>query len=307
MSSPKMHKDELSIDETLVSSLIASQFPDWSDLLLTSVPSAGTDNALFRLGSNMVVRLPRMKSAAGQVTKDFKWLPKLAPQLPLPVSTPLVLGKPTDALPWNWTVCKWLPGETPIVGEITDEERLAVSLANFVQSLQKIDPLNGPRPGAHNFGRGVPLLKRDAYVRAALAELDDLIDVAAATKEWEVSLAAATWPKDRVWVHGDLQAGNLLLSKGRLSAVIDFGGLGVGDPAVDLLPAWNMFGGSARHTYRKALGVDEATWTRGRGWALSVALIALPYYYKSNPEIVASSLHVIGELLKTREDHSHSS
>lgn len=295
-----MHKDELSIDEALIGNLIASQFPEWSGLPLVPVSSAGTDNALFRLGKDMVVRLPRMKSAAGQAAKDFKWLPKLAPSLPLAISMPLALGKPTNTLPWNWTVCNWLPGETPNVGDIMDEIRLAISLAEFTRALQKIDSTQGPPPGAHNFGRGVPLVKRDSYVRTALAELHNIIDVEEAAKEWDTALAAATWSKDPVWIHGDLQAGNILLNNERLSAVIDFGGLGVGDPAVDLLPAWNMFGEEARQTYRDTLEVDDDTWARGRGWALSVALIALPYYYNSNPTIVASSLHVIQEVLNTQ-------
>lgn len=300
MTTGKMHKDELTIDEALVGDLIASQFPDWSDLPLTRVPSAGTDNALYQLGNDMVVRLPRMRSAARQATKDFEWLPELAPSLPLAIPSPLALGKPTEGLPWNWTICNWLPGAPPTVGKIVDEVRLAAALAGFVQALHRIDPTGGPRPGAHNFGRGVPLEKRDTYVRAALSELTGIIDVDAATAEWEVALSAPVWSGPPVWIHGDLQAGNLLIHKGRLGAVIDFGGLGVGDPAVDLLPAWNLFGEDARQIYRNTLNVDEATWARGRGWALSVALIALPYYLKTNPAIVASSLHVIKELLKTR-------
>lgn len=300
MSPAKMHKDEAEIDESLVQRLLTSQFPDWADLAITRVASAGTDNALYRLGQEMVVRLPRMKSAAGQATKDFEWLPKLAPHLPLAISSPFALGNPVEGLPWNWTICNWLPGTPPIVGEIADETGLATSLAGFVQALHRIDPTGGPRPGIHNFGRGVPLAKRDTYVRRALTELTGIIDVKAATVEWEMALSAPVWPEEPVWIHGDLQAGNLLVREGKLAAVIDFGGLGIGDPAVDLLPAWNLFGPEARKVFRDTLEVDDATWARGRGWALSVALIALPYYLKTNPEIVASSHHVIEELLKTR-------
>jgi len=300
MSADKMHKDEASIDSTLVQKLVASQFPEWADLTITPVPSAGTDNALYRLGQDMVVRLPRMKRAAGQATKDFEWLPKLAPHLPLAISSPLALGDPVEDVPWNWTICNWLPGVPPTVGEIADEIQLAATLAGFVQTLHQIDATSGPRPGIHNFGRGVPLAKRDSYVRAALTELTGIIDVEAATTEWEAALEAPIWANAPVWVHGDLQAGNILLRDGQLEAVIDFGGLGVGDPAVDLLPAWNLFGQEAREVYRNTLEVDDATWARGRGWALSVALIALPYYLKTNPEIVASSHHVIEELLKSR-------
>lgn len=183
---------------------------------------------------------------------------------------------------------------------MADETALAVTLGNFVKALHQIDPTGGPPPGVHNFGRGVPLEKRDKFVRAALLDLKGLIDVTAATAEWETALETPAWAAPPVWVHGDLQAGNMLLREGQLVAIIDFGGLGVGDPAVDLLPAWNLFGQEAREVYRDTLDVDDATWARGRGWALSVALIALPYYLKTNPEIVASSHHVIEELLKTR-------
>ncbi len=300
MSPAKMHKDEVEIDENLVQHLLASQFPDWADFAITRLPSAGTDNALYRLGPEMLVRLPRMKNAAGQAKKEFEWLPRLAPRLPIPIPTPLALGVPTEELPWNWTICKWLPGTPPNVGEIADEKRLAAALARFVQALHRVDQMDGPHPGAHNFGRGVPLAKRDAYVRTALTELTGIIDVEAAAIEWEIAMSMPVWPEEPVWIHGDLQAGNLLVRDGQLTAIIDFGGLGVGDPAVDLLPAWNLFGQQAREVYRNTLKVDEATWGRGRGWALSVALIALPYYYETNPTIVTSSLHVIEELLKTR-------
>ncbi len=296
-----MHKDEADIDEGLVRRLLTSQFPDWAGLPRRRVPSAGTDNALYRLGENMAVRLPRRKSAATQAKKEFDWLPRLAPHLPIPVPTPLTLGEPTEELPWSWTICEWLPGTPPTVGEIADEDRLAAALAHFVQALHRIDAMGGPRPGAHNFGRGVPLATRDTYVRTALTELAGIIDINSARVEWENALAAPNWSEEPVWIHGDLQAGNLLLAGDELSAVIDFGGLGIGDPAVDLLPAWNLFGEEARHTYRETLQVDNATWARGRGWALSVALIALPYYYETNPAIVASSLHVIEELLKTQK------
>ncbi len=300
MSPAKMHKDEAEIDEDLVHQLLSSQFPEWADLTITRVPSAGTDNALYRLGQDMVVRLPRMKNAAGQATKDFEWLPKLAPLLPLAVPAPLALGEPIEELPWNWTVCEWLPGEPPAIGDIADAAGLAVTLAGFVQALHRIDPVGGPRPSIHNFGRGVPLAKRDSYVRTALTELTGIIDVEAATAEWEIALSTPVWPGEPVWIHGDLQAGNMLVQEDQLTSIIDFGGLGVGDPAVDLLPAWNLFDHVAREIYRDTLKVDDATWARGRGWALSVALIALPYYLHTNAEIVANSHHVIEELLKTR-------
>ncbi|RKN44907.1 aminoglycoside phosphotransferase family protein [Streptomyces hoynatensis] len=297
MTAGKLHANEIDIDVALVGDLVAAQFPQWAGLPLKPVPSAGTDNAIYRLGQDMAVRLPRIPGAAGQVDKEQTWLPRLAPGLPLQIPLPLGKGKPGGGYPWNWSVYRWLEGENATLDNVTGRQEVARDLAGFITALGRADASGGPAPGHHNFFRGVPLADRDANVRRALADLEGVIDTAAATAAWESALAAPAWSGPGVWVHGDLSAGNLLVREGRLSAVIDFGGLGVGDPACDLLIAWEYFTGDSRDAFRAALGADEATWARGRGWALSVALIALPYYLHSSPVITRRARHMIGEVL----------
>jgi aminoglycoside phosphotransferase (APT) family kinase protein len=290
-----MHDDEVSASIELVGQLLADQFPQWADLPIAPVRSAGTDHAIYRLGEGMSVRLPLRPSAAGQVDKEQLWLPRLAPHLPCPVSRPLGLGAPGHGYPWKWSVCAWLLGDNPTAGD--DATGWVADLARFVDALHAIDLTGGPPPGRHNFGRGVPLALRDAMTRQAIAESKDLIDTEAATAAWEADLAAPAWSAAPVWIHGDLCPGNLLVAEGRLAAVIDFGGLAVGDPACDLIVAWNLLTGPSRETYRAALGVDEASWARGRGWALSVALLQLPYYVHSNPVLAANSRLTIAAVL----------
>jgi Predicted aminoglycoside phosphotransferase len=301
-SAPRMHADEVEIDAARVSRLLAAQFPQWADLPVRPVRSAGTDHALFRIGNDLAARLPRIPWAVGQAEKEARWLPRLAPHLPLAVPTPLALGAPGEGYPWSWSVCPWLPGENVTPDRLPDPVQAAEDLARFVTALRALPAADGPASGAHNFFRGVPLAERDPHTRKALAELAALpdgggIDVAAASAAWDAALRVPPWNRPPVRVHGDLQSGNLLAQHGRLTAVIDWGGLGVGDPAVDLIVAWNLFPEDARTAYRTALGTDDATWARGRGWALSIALVALPYYLHTNPPLVAMSRRTIGAVL----------
>jgi len=297
MSAGKMHADEVETDVSLVRRLLAAQFPQWADLPIQPVRSAGTDNAIYRLGHDMAVRLPRIPGSAGQVDKEQQWLRKLAPLLPLAIPVPLAKGTPGEGYPWHWSVCWWLEGENVTLERITDPSQLATDLAHFIAALQQIDPSGGPAPDPHNFHRGVPLVTRDAHTRACIQALRGMIDTDAATTAWEAALEAPAWHGLPVWIHGDLQSGNLLARHGRLSAVIDFGCLGVGDPACDLQVAWNLLGAEARGVFRRALAVDDATWARGRGWALSVGLIALPYYQSTNPVLTGISRRAIVEVL----------
>lgn len=292
-----MHADEVVTDTALVRRLLAEQYPRWADLSITPVTSAGTDNALYRLGDELVARLPRIHWAAGQAEKEYRWLPRLAPHLPLAIPTPLALGAPDAGYPWHWSIHRWLAGENATLARLADPRQAATMLARFVGALQRIDTIDGPRAGAHNGGRGVPLAQRDAPTRAAIAALHGMIDTAAAAAAWAAALRVPAWSGPPVWVHGDLQSGNLLAIDGRLSAVIDFGCLGVGDPAADLHVAWNLFTAEARAVFHAALAVDDATWARGRGWALSTALIALPYYHVTNPVLAGIARHAIAEVL----------
>jgi aminoglycoside phosphotransferase (APT) family kinase protein len=273
-----MHADEVSTDASLVGRLIDAQFPQWADLPIEPVRDRGTDNALYRLGDQMVVRLPRIPQATLALEKERRWLPKLAPVLPLAVPMPLATGVPADGYPWDWSVYRWLGGQAATVEPIAVLGQAASDLAGFIAALQQVDSTDAPPPGEHNGFRGEPLEARDEGVRTAIAALDEEIDVGAVTGVWEAALSAPVWHRPPVWIHGDLDARNLLVVEGRLSAVIDFGCLGVGDPACDVMVAWKVFSANSRDRFRAALSVDEATWVRSRGWALSQALGALSYY-----------------------------
>lgn len=300
MNAGKMHEDEVITDASLVRLLLASQFPQWTDLSIEPVPSAGTDNTLYRLGDEMVVRLPRIHWAVGQVDKERKWLPRLAPHLPLAVPVPLAMGEPGERYPWRWAVYRWLEGGNATIDNVIDPVQAALDLAQFVQALQKIDPTGGPLASEHN-SRGSPLVTRDEDTREAIASLDGMFDADLLTSIWDSALCASDWDKEPVWFHGDLLPGNLLFTQGQLSAVIDFNGLGVGDPACDLMIAWNLFSGESRDAFHKALDIDDATWARGRGHALSQASIFIPYYLHTNPIGVATAKRAVREVIA---DHS---
>lgn len=292
-----MHTDEMEIDASLVERLLATQFPQWSELSIVPVNSSGTDNSIYRLGDDMAVRLPRIHWAVEQVDKQHEWLPKFAALLPLAIPEPLAKGAPAHGYPWHWSVYRWLDGEDATVAPITDLCAEANEIARFISALRRIDPGDGPAPGEHNFFRGVPLAARDARTREAIENLRSMLDADAVTRAWKAALNAPAWQGPPVWIHGDLQAGNLLIESGRVKAVIDFGGLGVGDPACDLMLAWTLFSGESRDAFRTALAVDDATWARGRGWALSVALIALAYYLETNPVVAHASRHAVDSVL----------
>lgn len=290
------HADEPDIDAGLVGRLIAAQFPQWAALPIEPVATAGTSNAMYRLGEDMVVRLPRIAGAARDVETEHRWLPRLAPALPAAIPVPLDKGAPAADYPWPWSVYRWLQGENPAVGRIAQPGLLAKDLAEFIAALQRIDPTDGPASY-----RGRPLAERDASTRSSIEKLHGIVDSAAATAAWESSLRAHVSTGPAVWIHADLQPGNLLIAHDRLSAVIDFGCLGVGDRAVDLIVAWYVLPADARETFRAALDVDDASWARGRGWALSIALDELRYYQDSNRVMAAIARHVVQEVLTDHE------
>jgi aminoglycoside phosphotransferase (APT) family kinase protein len=293
-----MHADEIEIDAPLVGRLLRAQFPQWAELPIEPVEPRGTDNAIYRLGEELAVRLPRTPRTVATLEKERTWLPRLAPHLPLAVPIPLAEGAPGDGYPWTWSVYQWLEGENATVAGLADPMQAAADLAEFVSALQRIDPTGGPPPGAHNFFRGVALEARDEGVRSSIAKLGDEIDAAVVTAVWEEALWAPLWERPPVWIQSDLDARNVLVEGGRLSAVIDWGGLGVGDPACDAMVAWKLFSGEARECFRHVLAVDEATWTRARGWALSQALGALSYYtLETNAVLVQESRRWLAEAL----------
>ncbi|TKS99253.1 aminoglycoside phosphotransferase family protein [Streptomyces lasalocidi] len=292
MCALRMRPDEIDLDAALVRRLVAAQFPHWASLPVTRVTSSGTENAMFRLGDDKVVRLPRHPGAVDGVAHERHWLARLGPRLPVPTPTPLALGEPGEGFPWPWCVYGWLDGRNPVAGALERPGELAADLGAFVAGLRRLDPDGGP---ASN--RGVPLARRDGDTRAALAQLAGRIDTAAVTARWEEALRAPGHTGAPVWAHADLSPGNVLVAGGRLAAVLDFGCVGVGDPAVDLIVAWNLLPAEARGAFRAAVGADDAEWARGRGWALSISLIQLPYYWETNPPLAENSRHVISEIL----------
>ncbi|CAM3238139.1 aminoglycoside phosphotransferase family protein [Stackebrandtia soli] len=293
----KLHDEEVDIDVSLATRLVATQFPRWSDRSISVVAESGTDNVTFRLGTDLAVRLPRTAWAEGQVEKDRAWLPRLAPQLPLAVPEPVEIGTPGEGYPFSWGVYRWLPGETLRLDRLDDPNRAAADLAGFVRRLRAIDATGGPVPPDDPFKRGTPLAPRDAMFREALDELRDEFDVELVLAAWEASLAAAPWQGPPAWIHGDLMTGNILTVDGRLSAVIDFATLAAADPAGDLLAAWYVFDGESRRVFRAEADVDDDMWARARGWALSLPLIAIPYYRRRNPGAISSAPQVIAETL----------
>jgi aminoglycoside phosphotransferase (APT) family kinase protein len=300
MPDPKMHPDEVDTDAGLVTRLLAAQIPEWAELPVRRVPSTGTDNAMFRIGTELCARLPRIGWAVNSLQAEQRLLPRLAPHLPLAVPTPVAAGEPTEEYPYPWSVQPWIEGVAAtreLFGDLAlNPVTAALDLADFLRALQAVDTAGAPPPS----GRGRPITVRDADVHDAVAELGPALDARAVLAAWDRVMNTPAWPDSPRWIHADLQGGNLIARDGRLRAVIDFAP-GIGDPAVDLLPAWNLFHGEARDAFRTALGVDDATWERGRGWALSIALVALPYYTRlgTNPRIVDDSWYVIGEILKS--------
>ncbi|MBE9211519.1 aminoglycoside phosphotransferase family protein [Plectonema cf. radiosum LEGE 06105] len=301
-----MHADEIHIDISLVKHLLNTQFPQWANQPIQPVRSSGTENVIYRLGAKMMVRLPRYPGATRSIDKEHLWLPKLAPLLPLSIPVPLAKGIPDRNYPFHWSVFEWIEGENASIDSIDNPCdsaiaprgcSFAIALAELIIALQKIDTTGAPLAVKHNL-RGVPLVTRDTAVRKAIHALQDTIDTDTVTKVWETALQAPDWNREPVWFHGDLLPGNLLFNQGRLSAVIDFGGLGAGDPACDLMIAWGLLRSENREVFRTTLGVDDATWIRGQGHGLSQALIFIPYYINTNPVGVSNARSAIAEIIK---------
>ena len=287
--------DIISIDVSLVQRLIAAQFPEWANLPVKPVEFSGWDNRTFHLGEHMTVRLPSDEEYSQQVEKEQFWLPKLAPQLPLPIPTPLAMGKPGEGYPCHWSIYSWIDGNTASIERINDLCQFATTLAEFLVALQRCDAKDGPLAGPHNFYRGGELAVYDAETREAIAILGNKIDADIVTEVWNTALAS-TWNRAPVWVHGDVAVGNLLVDKGRLCAVIDFGQLCIGDPACDLAIAWTFFKEESRDAFRAAINLDNATWERARGWTLWKALIVYAGLPGTNPLEVDKSKRIIDEV-----------
>ncbi|MGW7266323.1 aminoglycoside phosphotransferase family protein [Streptomyces sp. NPDC054842] len=297
MSAGERHPVGVGVGVGLVRRLVAGRFPRWARLPVERVPSGGTVNAMFRLGDAMVVRLPLAEGGVGDVSAEREWLPRLAPLLPVAVPEVLGAGEPAEGYPYPWSVYRWLPGKNPEAGALSAPERLAEDLAAFVTAMRAVTLPDAP--AAH---RGGSLSSLDEDTRAAVEALraipEEGVDCDAVTAVWEDALRTPAWDGPPVWLHADLMPGNLLVDAGRLTSVIDFGCLGRGDPACDLFPAWNLLPAEGRKVFRAALGVDDASWTRGRARTLSQALIALPAYRTTNESMARNARHVVRAVLE---------
>jgi aminoglycoside phosphotransferase (APT) family kinase protein len=292
-----MHDDEVSTDTVLVRRLLAAQFPQWARLDIQPVRSGGSDNAMYRLGAELAVRLPRRPAAVRPMDKEHTWLARLAPRLPLPVPLPLAKGAPGEGYPWAWSVCRWIDGENPAPGRVSDTDRLAKDLAAFIRALQAIDADDAPRAGGHNYFRGAPLAQWEETIRERLSWLADIDDIGLISAAWEADAQTPAWDRPPVWIHGDLSVGNLLVRDGRLSGVIDWSCLGAGDPACELQVAWNLFDQKGRQAFRDAIAVDDATWKRGRAWGLAMGVLSFSYYRAKSPVIAEHGRRAIDAVL----------
>jgi aminoglycoside phosphotransferase (APT) family kinase protein len=284
------------IDAALVKRLIAAQFPQWSGLHVAPVEVDGWDNRTYRLGEEMAARLPTAAGYVPAVAKENYWLPRLAPLLPVAVPQILAEGAPGEGYPFPWSIRGWLPGETADRGRIGDMSQFAISVAEFILSLHHCGTAGGPLAGEHSWYRGAPPSHCDEETRRCLATLTGRVDTARATVVWDTALTTE-WRGAPVWFHGDIASGNLLVAEGKLTAVIDFGTSGVGDPACDLVIAWTMFSGDSRQAFRHTVGQDEGTWARARGWALWKALLTLSGCIDTEQEQAAINQRVISEVL----------
>lgn len=310
-----LHEDELAVDANLVRKLVDHNFPQWADLPLTRLGASGSTNVQFRLGDTLLVRLPRQAGGSSGIDKEFRWTPAIGPHLPVAVPEFLGVGEPGFGYSERWSVVRWLEGELPsscCPPDPPESEglQLAADLADVILSLRSTDiPAHAANERALRNYRGRSLTRYDKYLRATIDDCKQLnhldLDLDAALAVWEDALklpGAAIMGPD-TWYHSDLVAENLLLTGGRLTAVLDFGGLGIGDPTVDLHGAWELFDGPARDVFRARLGVDEYEWLRGRAWALAIALGTFAYYWKTMPGRIEDRLAMARSVLADAADN----
>lgn len=270
----------------VVTKLIQEQFPEWSHLPITPVMPGGMDNRTFRLGEDLVIRIPSAECYADQVEKEQKWLPLLSKHLSFRIPEPIAKGQPSDTYPWPWSIYRWIDGESANNASLDENElmHLATSLATFLIELHAIDISGAPMPGSHNFYRGASLEIYDQETRVAANKLSNIIDLRLVINTWDRAISSH-WERQPVWIHGDLSAGNVLLQDKKLNAIIDFGLMSIGDPACDLTIAWTLLKNESRKKFKSTLNFDSQTWQRARGWALWKALITIMDNHENKVEI----------------------
>ncbi|MDT9598536.1 aminoglycoside phosphotransferase family protein [Sphingosinicella sp. GR2756] len=293
---------EVSTDATLAGELVAEQFEEWSRLPVIHVDAVSTDNDIYRLGDHLALRLPRRGSAVAAIDKEHTWLPRLAASLPLKIPLPIARGQPSRGYPFPWSVVEWLDGAPVGAVDAKDSSNIAYDLARFILALHGNDAAGGPVAGEHNHWRGAPLNALDVELRRRFTLMADIPDIGEIIAAWERGLAVDVWAGPLVWVHGDLKGSNLLLRNEALHGVLDWGLTGVGDPACDLSAAWSLFRGNARAAFREAVEVDNATWARGRAWALIEGVLALSYYRGRQEDLAQAGRRVLDQVLADERD-----
>lgn len=288
----------LEITTMLVMQLIAEQFPQWADLPIRPVAISGWDNRTFHLGDTMSVRLPSGQEYAPQVEKEQIWIPFLAQHLSIQISEPIAMGKPCSNYPFNWSVYRWIDGQSGnvLASEDLDFNSIACQLAQFLDELHQIDSTGGPVTD-----RGGSPIFYDDEARLTMTQLQDLIDVTKAKRVWEKAIESR-WNKIPVWAHGDLSAGNILICNKQLYAVIDFGSITIGDPACDLVIAWTFLQGESRQIFKSLVNLDDNTWARARGWALWKAMITLAAMSDTTTVQARHQMRIIGDILDEHQD-----
>ena len=275
---------ELTIDVDLVRRLLLEQHPDLAGLSLTTV-GEGWDNAVFRLGDELAIRLPRRSATAALVENEQRWLPHLAPRLPLPVPTPVRIGRPGMGFPWAWSIVRWFPGTASFTAPPFDLRAAAIAIGGFLRALHQPAPPEAPQSP----WRSIPLDARTARLHEHLDQLHDTVNRERILALWDRLVVTPRWSGPPMWLHGDLHPGNLLIHEGSLSAVIDFGDVTCGDPATDLSVMWMLLPPEHRHTLFDAAGrnrsnpMDEQMWRRARGWALSIGVAVVALGQDGNP------------------------
>lgn len=288
----KMHDNEVNIDKDIIYQLLSEQKPEWAMVNIVPISSDGSDHALFRLGSEYVMRLPRVARAVKGIDKEVKWVSALASHLSTPISEPIFKGAPSEQYPFPWLVNKWCEGHNPDFEKNNEYSILATELAEFLNQLHGIKIPDGPISR-----RGVALNYLNTDVKVALKKIDAELDVSLIVSLWQQLMNTDEWIQEPAWLHGDFLQGNILVNNHHLSGVIDFSDLGMGDPACDLIIAWSLLNKDSRKTFKDNLdNIDENTWQRGRGWALSIALIMLSYYKDRSPYFTTLAKHMIREL-----------
>jgi aminoglycoside phosphotransferase (APT) family kinase protein len=288
-----LHENELPIDETVVARLLREQFPDLPLHPIRRIESSGTVHAIFAIGDDLSVRMPRVRYYEEDVLSDWRWLRYFASRLPLQIPQPVALGEPTEDYPCHWLIVRWIPGENATRFSLRSMGNAAAKLGEFVSTLRSID-VGGVKIDRY---RGRPLRLRDELTREAISAVGDEYDTRVLSAAWNDSMQGPDWSGPPCFFHGDLHSGNLISTHGALAAVIDFGGIGTGDPSVDGIAGWWLFDPESRGVFRDAGAFTKEMWARARGWALSIALVALPYYRESNPAFAGMARYAIDEVL----------